>query len=429
MCSRHFLSDHKIKGTCMMYKKQAALLFASLLGALFSVYSTILTVEIQKSNADIQSICSINALFDCNYVAASEAALLFGIPVAWWAFTYYLWIGSVVIWTFISSANQRPNMVMALIISMLAVVFTLYKAYQMIFQLKVVCLACILMYLANGAITLLLISVLGLNFRRMLARAAATSEQNRKESWQNSITAYLPGLFSIAVVFFTGYSLIKVSFPTDIIAGSLPPKGASTHNGRASNPVADHFAQPRRTIELVSDAPFWGNPEAQVTVVEFSDFQCPFCRIAASQLRDVFSEFEDHVKLYFIHYPLDRSINPYITMNGHQYAGLAARAAIYAHDRGKFWEFHDELFQRQPNLSDETIFSLAEKYGWDMDQFEMAVESTDINNRVKKHIECGQGVEIQGTPTIYINGRHVKQWQNPSVLRQIIKHEIQSSIF
>jgi protein-disulfide isomerase/uncharacterized membrane protein len=413
-----------------MYKKQAALLFTSLVGALLSVYATILTIEVRNYDADVQSICSINALFDCNYVAASEAALLFGIPVAWWAFTYYLWIGSLVIWTFISSANQRPIMAMALIISTLALTFTLYKAYQMIFQLKVVCLVCILMYCANAAIALLLISVSGLKLRQMLGRSAATSQQIKKESWQNSIAAYLPAPVSVIVVFLIGYSVINISFPAqipDITESILTRDDQIPNNATASDLVASHFAQPRRIIELVPNAPMWGNPRARVTIVDFSDFQCPFCRIAASHLKDVLSEFRDEIKLYFVHYPLDPSINPFISTTGHQYAGLAARAAIYAQDRGNFWEFHDELFQQQPNLSDETIFTLAKRYGWNIDQFKNAVKSTEIIDRVKKHIQCGQDVEIQGTPTIYINGRHVEQWNDPSVLRQIIKHEILSS--
>jgi protein-disulfide isomerase/uncharacterized membrane protein len=415
-----------------MYKKQAALLFTSVLGVLFSVYATILTVEVRKYNADVHSICSINALFDCTHVAASDAALLLGVPVAWWAFIYYLWTGSVVIWTFISSANQRPIMTMALIISTFAMMFTLYKGLQMIFQLRVICLICIIMYLANIAITLLLINALGLKLKQAPGRSAAISQQIKKESRHISFAAYMPGVLSIIFVFLTGHSVIQRSLPLktpNTLEGASRHEGSIPNDTKASNPVSTHFAQTRRAINLVSDIPMWGNPQAKVTVVEFSDFQCPFCRIAASQLRDVLSEFSNYVKLYFIHYPLDKSINPYITTTGHRYAGLAARAAFYAFDRGKFWDFHNDLFQRQTDLSKETIFSLVQNYGWNIDEFRNAVESTYMIDRVRAHIKLGQSVEIQGTPAIYINGRHVEQWQDLSVLRQIIKHEIQNSGF
>lgn len=426
MFARDLIIGYEIKKTRSMYKKQVALLFASLFGALISVYGTILSIEVRKYSVGIPSFCSINALFDCNYVAASETSLLLGIPVAWWGFLYYLWIGTIVIWAFISSSNQRPPMAMALTISTLALALIIYKAYQLIFKLKVVCLVCILMYFAYAAIVFLLISILDLKFRNMLGKFTAKSNLVKGKSLKSSITAYLAGLFSVIVVFLTGYSIFKISYPikTPNIARII------SHSDKIpNNPVLrSHFAQTKRIIELIPDAPVWGNPQADVTIVEFSDFQCPFCRIAASNLKNVLSEFSDNVRLYFIHYPLDRSINPYIQTKGHQYAGLAARASIYAKDHGKFWEFHDDLFRQQHNLSNETILFLAKKYRWDIDQFKIAIESNHIIKRVKMHINCGQEVDIQGTPTIYINGRFVNQWQNTTVLRQIIEYEIRRSL-
>jgi protein-disulfide isomerase/uncharacterized membrane protein len=412
-----------------IYKRQVLLFLTSMLGSVLSVYATLLTINVREYNVEVQSFCSINALFDCNFVASSEAALLFGIPVAWWAFTYYLWISAVIIWTFISPSNRRPIMVTAFIISTIALAFTIYKACQMIFLLKIICLICILMYFANVVIFLLLIKVSGLKLKPLLGKTEDVSRQTKKESWRSSIYAYLPGLFSIIVVFFIGYSVIKISFPTR--ASNIMERGVSHNDSiqnrvNISNAVARHFAQAKRFIKLVPDAPVWGNPQAKVTVVEFSDFQCPFCQLAASRLRDILSEFSDHVKLHFIHYPLDKSLNQHITTNGHKYAGLAACAAIYAFDKNKFWEFHDDLFLRQQDLNNETIFLLARSYGWNINQFKKAVQSPDIIDRLMKHIRCGQDVGIEGTPTIYINGRHVEQWDDPDVLRRIIENELQN---
>jgi protein-disulfide isomerase len=314
----------------------------------------------------------------------------------------------------------------ALLISILAAVFSIAKAWQMIFQLKVVCLVCLLMYFANVFIALLLIGLSGLKHKLKFTNYTAVHQQTEKKQSIHNLLAYSPGLFSAIVVFFMAYLVMNFSFP-DVARNRIK----STHKQSISNDtipdnmLANHFAQTKRDIKLVADVPMWGNARAGITVVEFSDFQCPFCQIAAGHLKDLLSEFKNQIKLYFIHYPLDKSVNPHITTSGHKYAGLAARAAIYAFDKGQFWQFHDDLFQRQTELNKETVFSIARNYGWNITQFETAVKSIDMINRLKKHIKCGQDTEIQGTPTLYINGRLVEQWQNVSVLRAIIQHEMQ----
>ena len=415
----------------VMCKKQITLLFLSVLGSLLSLYATLLTIKVRESNFTVQSLCMIDSVFDCNAVAASEYALLLGVPVAWWAFTYYLWICSVVTWTMFSHIDQKPILTMALLISILAAAVSIYKGWQMMFQLKIVCLVCVLMYFANAAITLLLMGLSGWKLKSTQDNYATVIQQTKEKSFKQNILSYFPGLFSVIVVFLIGYLIISISFASDGInrlETALPQNDSIFNNKVSDNALAHHYAQTKRTIELVSDAPMWGNERAAITVVEFSDFQCPFCQIAAIHLRDLLSEFKDQLKLYFIHYPLDKSLNPEITTKGHKYAGLAACAAMYAYDRGQFWQFHDDLFLRQGELNKKTIFSLAHDYGWNINQFELAVKSMNMISRIKKHIKCGQDMGIQGTPTIFINGRLVEQWQDAAVLHSIIKNEMQNPI-
>ncbi len=413
----------------MMNTIKFALLFSSFLGVLCALYATLLTVAALYTKAGIKSFCSINNLFDCNYVASSGAALLFGVPLAWWAFTYYLWLISVVTLTFVSSQNHRPLIIAAFIVSLPVLVLSIFKAWQMIFYLKVICIFCILLYLANATIFWSLIKILNLKYTRKQVNTGLQLQQSGRKAWYRPVNVSIPALASALVVVFTGYYIMKMLFP---VSGSPKMKSYLTEAKLAGRDVivkealTRHFAQPRRNIELPRGTPAFGDPQAPVTIIEFSDFQCPYCQVASIKLKELLSEFSGMVKLCFIHYPLDRSINSSITSEGHPYAGLAACAAVFASDKNKFWQFHDDLFSQQEDINPQVILRLAKKYGWNLKEFEKAIRSKDITERVKEHIKSGQVVGIPGTPAIYINGRYVEQWQDLAVLRKIVEHEIKN---
>lgn len=277
-----------------------------------------------------------------------------------------------------------------------------------------------------------MIRIVGLEIKRTWQEYGILTQYIRKHSLQYLITTYLSPFFSISVVFLIGYIVVirSIHAQTNNQAQAiLADNSLLLSKADYFDELTRHFAQSKRDVRLIEDVPILGTPDARVTVLAFSDFQCPYCQLAALQVKKILSEYRDNIKLYFIHYPLDPSINSNISSKGHLYAGLAARASMYAYDRGKFWEFHDDLFELQPTLSKETVFSLTNKYGWNRDQFEIAIESPIIINRVKKHIQWGQEIGIKVTPSLFINGRQVINWQDSLLLRQIINKELQISNF
>ena len=187
--------------------------------------------------------------------------------------------------------------------------------------------------------------------------------------------------------------------------------------------VSKHFNQAKLELGLHPAAPLWGNPQGAVTLVEYSDFQCSYCRLAAFHLRGLLWEFRDDVRLYFMNYPLDKKINRYIGKHLHEHAGLAARAALSAQQRGKFWEFHDDLFRGQENLGEKMILNLAEKYGWDRDGFEKSIDSPEIKQRLLDEIDYA-GAAVPSTPTLIVNGRRIVYWNHPEIVKTIVRKEI-----
>jgi protein-disulfide isomerase len=161
----------------------------------------------------------------------------------------------------------------------------------------------------------------------------------------------------------------------------------------------------------VASAPIRGNPDAPVTIVEFSDFQCPFCARTAPLIQQVQDKYGDKVRVVYKHFPL----------NFHPAARPAAIASIAAQEQGKFWEMHDVLFESTASLSPDKMEEYAEKAGLDMDRFRADYEKKkqEYDKRVTAEYQEGVNAAVRGTPTIYINGKKVRERTLPGMSAQI----------
>lgn len=150
----------------------------------------------------------------------------------------------------------------------------------------------------------------------------------------------------------------------------------------------------RRQVEAVGASK--GPENAPVTVVEFSDFQCPACRVAHPALAAIADKYPDRVRVVFRHFPLPQ----------HEHAETAARAAVFAEQHGKFWEFADLAFERQDRLDRLELGAIATELGLDAEAMWSAVEAADFTaERVASDKAAGLGLPIQGTPSVFVNGR------------------------
>lgn len=172
-----------------------------------------------------------------------------------------------------------------------------------------------------------------------------------------------------------------------------------------------------KTVEE-ADSPSKGAKEASVVIVEWADFQCPYCAAAAPVLDKLPEQYPGHVRLVFKNYPLA----------SHQNSEIAARAAVSAGKQGRFWDMHHALFvNQQTGLDREAIVRLAKDIGLDEKKFvaELDAESTaDTVNRDRKQAEK---LGLRGTPMIYVNGRHfeIEQFNLVEDLNPWIELEIE----
>ncbi len=138
-----------------------------------------------------------------------------------------------------------------------------------------------------------------------------------------------------------------------------------------------------------------GPTNAPITVVEYSDFECPHCRDAAPILKALVAKFPGEVRLVFKHFPL----------SGHVMARDAAVAVEAAGRQNKFWEMHDRVFENQESLSAELIRTLAKQIGLDLKRFEKDREDPTLAGRVEASRKEGETLQIDSTPTVFVNGR------------------------
>ncbi|MBK9293400.1 MAG: DsbA family protein [Oligoflexia bacterium] len=158
-----------------------------------------------------------------------------------------------------------------------------------------------------------------------------------------------------------------------------------------------------------------GPQTAKVKIVEFSDFQCPFCSRGRMRLEEIVGKYKDKVAVYFRHFPLE-SIHPQ--------AFKASEASLCAQDQGKFWAYHNFLFDNQSALEEKDLVKYAEALKMDKAKFQECLKSGSKAAIVKKDMEDGMKVGVNSTPTFYINGYAIKGAQPLEAFVDIIEEQL-----
>ena len=147
----------------------------------------------------------------------------------------------------------------------------------------------------------------------------------------------------------------------------------------------------------VLNSPIRGNAKAPITVVEFSDFECPYCARLQPTLKQVLDAYPDKVRLVYKDFPL----------SFHKQAKNASKAALAAGEQGKYFEMHDLIFKDYNKLNEEKFKEYAVKLGLDMERFMKDFKSDKYNAQIQRDIALGQSVGVRGTPSLFMNGKRM----------------------
>jgi protein-disulfide isomerase len=172
--------------------------------------------------------------------------------------------------------------------------------------------------------------------------------------------------------------------------------------------------EPQRVAVNSSGHPALGAKDAPVTIVEFTDFQCPFCEKTEGTLKQLEAKYGDKIRLVHMDFPL-----PF-----HSHALAAANAARCANDQGKFWPYREALFANQSKLAPADLKATAKTLGLNTTEFDACLDSAKYSAQIKADVATGEKAGVDGTPAFFIDGRPLTGAQEPPKFEELIDNEL-----
>jgi protein-disulfide isomerase/uncharacterized membrane protein len=377
----------------------------SILGIIDSYYTLLIHSRLEKSSI-YRSFCTISEFINCDVVIASKYGKFLGIHNSVYGIFLYsiLFIYAMYHLVFAKEKQQRfYSYVFA--ISIFTSLYSIYLFTVSILIIKALCLMCTGIYIINLSMFLIVLVVV---LREKITPFMIILNDLAYLYRKNPLLLFTGILLLITTFSYLYYSHIirekqmwRMQY-ADILSGSVAEK----------------------SIEI-KNSPAQGNPQARVTIVEFSDFQCPYCKNAHRTLKNIFRHYGENIRIVFKHFPLDRRCNLLINRTIHENACGAAIAAICAEEQGKFFEYVDMLFEHQEDLREENLINLAEKLNLHMEKFNACLK--EPGERIQTIVtDVNQGFElgVRSTPTLFINGKMIKGAIPEWLLREIIDREL-----
>jgi protein-disulfide isomerase len=199
----------------------------------------------------------------------------------------------------------------------------------------------------------------------------------------------------------------------------VPPDQLYAHAIRDGYRKVVYTNDNRLDPDAVVPVPLGGSPrlgpdDAPITIVEFGDFECPYCVRGNATMQALRERYGSRLRLVYKHSPLAF----------HSHAFVVARATVAAQAQGKFWEYHDALYARRAKLDEDDIQAIAKEVGLDMKKFRKAMESLEIDRAIEQDLSLAMSLGVSGTPAFFVNGRAVSGAQPELVFRLMIEEEL-----
>jgi protein-disulfide isomerase/uncharacterized membrane protein len=371
-------------------------LIIALVGMAFAIFTEVVHQQMGTGSA-LGRLCDLGGVVKCDMVIGSRWGQFLGLPVAVWGVGAFA-LGAALALPGALGGPSPPLADLGLVaLSSWSVGFSAVLAVIMLGVIGYVCVFCLTM---DAIILSWFVAVVP------LARGVG----------RGGLVAAGAGFLAVASGTFSATRGPAVVNSVDEIRAH-DPKFYERYTKLPVREVAQVLGDARHTK---------GDPAAAVTIVEFSDFECPACGQAFEQVRSFLHDRTD-VRFVFRHFPLDPSCNPMVKQRLHPDACTAAVAAECAGAQGKFWPYHDQLFTHQLELDRDSLFRYAREVGLDIAGFRACLDDPTTLARVKDDITSGTRAEIQSTPTFFINGRQVDGILDPPYLDWALMIERQAA--
>lgn len=354
----------------------------SAVGEVVSWLSTIDHIEFKLSGGLKHGLCSAVMEGGCVGAHQSPAAEIFGLPISLYGSAYYSAIVIFVLLDILLPESRFQELVKRIphTIFLFAIASIFYSAYlaHILLSQNEICPFCFILYGVN--IGILIVS-------------GISARLNTKQ-WFSERKGLVITVLAFVAIFVLNF---LIYIPTYVI-------GLET---KKDNRDQIKTAEQHNHYQLVipDRAPSKGSDTATSTIIEISDFECPYC----AKMHQVISELvhrtgESSVSIRFINFPLDTSCNCYVKVCLHKTACDAAKAGICAQKQGRFWEYADLLFANRNEHEKDDLIKYAKLLDLDTEKFSMCLSSPETEAILKEDIEIARNAGVSATPTIFING-------------------------
>jgi protein-disulfide isomerase len=336
--------------------------------------------DVRSGMAGFHNFCNLGTKMNCDVVAASAySEFVGGIPLSSFSAGWYL---SLFIIALIARNRfwRREATRYALVMTSVGLFFSLAYFFIMAFKIKTYCLFCLGLDVSS---LLAWMMVLWMKPERLQAQPPEPDKWKKMASL--TIASIAVGIFGLSFL-----------------------DSVSTPAGEIQDHIDAAMSSPVLPVDTQSPHLSIGPENAPVTIVEFSDFQCPYCRIAALIMKSLTNRYPTQVRVIFKPFPLDISCNRLLTQPLHLTACEAARTALCAQKQDKFIPVYEALFENQTDILPGTPAKMAKQAGADSDQLAACIKDPATSQELSKSIEEGIQLGIQGTPTFFVNGHKIE---------------------
>jgi protein-disulfide isomerase len=368
-------------------------------GLAASLYLIHLDLKVAYGSGD--DVCSAVFGTGCEGALMSDWGSVGGMPLAAWGILYFCLLGALgVLGWALGGQFQRETAGAAFFVSLAGLAGSLVLAAELLFGDTPFCPFCMVVHGVNLLLPWMLAAAAGSTASALLRRPAsafADDEEAVPRQWKAL------GHFAALLLCVIAYQQLG----NQVNHGSTE---GSTQELRLT--VAEFDAEEQHSIAVGPDDALLGRPDAPVKMVIFSDFQCPACRNFAIWSKQLKEELGDDVAFVFKHFPLSTNCNPIMKQDMHPLACPAALGAEAARQQGKFWEYHDAIFEvglQNPNQ----LAQIVQKIGLDPAQVNQLLATQEPAQHLKRDIDLGVQLKIDSTPAVFWNGRRVRRISLP----------------
>ncbi len=367
-------------------KKAVFIQILAILGLIISIKLSFIYYDANYNKYALSSFCSINDFIDCDGVAKTIYSQFLGIPLSYWGIFLYL---TLFFLTVVDKLKQvrflkflevfKNPYAYITIIGIISFCCSMVLAGISLKIIKKLCILCFITYFIDLFIALI---------------SSDGKIRDIINSFKITFFDFIDGVkkytktfivLAIAVISLLAYSGITLNFVPNVKTS----KSLMKYKKIKYNPYR------------VSGNEL-GNPDGNIVIELYSDYVCPLCYMNNIMLHQAAKEYKN-IKVIHHNYPFDKECNPYLTFNMHPKACFMSKAAIAAKNQGNYWEMSSLLYENQPK-NQEQVLKLAEKLNFNSEKFIADMNSKETADIIADELKEGQKLDIDATPTMFING-------------------------